>query len=426
MKRRKESGFAMLLVFVLAAAIAISLYMEMPRVAFESQRQREHLLISRGMQYERGIQLYYRKYHTYPQNLDDLETTKNMRFLRRRYKDPMTGKDEWRLIHVGPGGQLTDSLVQPANPQQSDKDKDKTTADSSQPQNGAAGTGGPAIDPATGQPVNPGLNMAMRRPSDRPSEPVRSNRRSPDSDPNQPQPQPQYPVQQPGQPQYPVQPGQPGQPDPSQPIGQPQYPVQPGQPQYPGQPGSRNIQGNPGSHNILVRRGSLRIHCRRLREALPARGIQYNRDSIIPVSRIRISRSIRVSRCNSHSNRGASAPQLRDAKPGHQPHQLHSDYAAPASIELRFARRGTGLAGVASTAKGVGIHIINDRKKYQEWEFIYDIKNDKTTGVGQMMQQQQNMVQGALGHNRTADSAPSIAESNADAITDAAYQSPNQ
>jgi len=55
---------------------------------------------------------------------------------------------------------------------------------------------------------------------------------------------------------------------------------------------------------------------------------------------------------------------------------------------------GTGLAGVASTAKGIGIHIVNDRKKYQEWEFIYDIKNDKTTGVGQMMQQQQNLMQG--------------------------------
>jgi hypothetical protein len=58
---------------------------------------------------------------------------------------------------------------------------------------------------------------------------------------------------------------------------------------------------------------------------------------------------------------------------------------------------GTGLAGVATTAKGVGIHIVNDRKKYQEWEFVYDIKNDKTTGVGQLMQQQQNMMQGAPG-----------------------------
>ena len=32
----------------------------------------------------------------------------------------------------------------------------------------------------------------------------------------------------------------------------------------------------------------------------------------------------------------------------------------------------------------MGIHVVNDQKKYQEWEFVYDIKNDKTTGVGQM------------------------------------------
>src|ERR1019366_2215392 len=67
----------------------------------------------------------------------------------------------------------------------------------------------------------------------------------------------------------------------------------------------------------------------------------------------------------------------------------------PSSLGLQGG--GTGLAGVASTAKGVGIHIVNERKKYQEWEFVYDIKKDKTTGVGQMMQQQQNMMQGTPG-----------------------------
>ncbi len=102
----------MLLVFVMAAAIAITLYMEVPRIAFESQRAREQMAIDRGLQYERAIQLFYRKYHTYPQTLDDLETSRNIRFLRHRYLDPLTGKD-WRLLHVGPAGQLTDSLVQP-------------------------------------------------------------------------------------------------------------------------------------------------------------------------------------------------------------------------------------------------------------------------------------------------------------------------
>ena len=40
-----ESGYAMLLVFLMAAMIAIALYKEMPRVAFEAQRSKELLLI---------------------------------------------------------------------------------------------------------------------------------------------------------------------------------------------------------------------------------------------------------------------------------------------------------------------------------------------------------------------------------------------
>src|SRR5579871_5887696 len=109
---RGESGYALLLVFLMAACIAISLYMEMPRVAFESQRTKEQLLIDRGEQYKRAIQLFYRKNKRFPATMEELEKFQEIRFLRQRYKDPMTGKDEWRLIHVGPGGQLTDSLVQ--------------------------------------------------------------------------------------------------------------------------------------------------------------------------------------------------------------------------------------------------------------------------------------------------------------------------
>jgi hypothetical protein len=47
-KRRQESGFAMLLVFVLAASIAITLFIEVPRIAFESQRAREQMTIDRA------------------------------------------------------------------------------------------------------------------------------------------------------------------------------------------------------------------------------------------------------------------------------------------------------------------------------------------------------------------------------------------
>ncbi|MDZ7637992.1 MAG: hypothetical protein U5J83_07040 [Bryobacterales bacterium] len=110
-RRDGERGFALLLVFAMAAMVAITLYMQLPRVAFEAQRDRETMLIQRGEQYQRAIELYVRKNNRYPARLEDLERDQDVRYLRRRYKDPMTGKDEWRVIHVNAAGQLEDSLV---------------------------------------------------------------------------------------------------------------------------------------------------------------------------------------------------------------------------------------------------------------------------------------------------------------------------
>jgi hypothetical protein len=107
-----ERGFALLLVFVMAAVIALMLYRQMPRAAFESERDKEQLLIDRGAQYQRAIQLYFVTFKRYPSSLEDLENTNDHRFLRRRYIDPYTGKSEWRLIHTN-GMTLTDSKVQP-------------------------------------------------------------------------------------------------------------------------------------------------------------------------------------------------------------------------------------------------------------------------------------------------------------------------
>ncbi len=112
MRRRPESGFAMLLVFAMAAAMAWVLYMELPRLAFEAQRNKEELLVERGEQYIRGVEVFVRKNKKLPQTIEELEQTNGTRFLRRRYVDPLTGKDEWRVIHADGSGKLTDSLVQ--------------------------------------------------------------------------------------------------------------------------------------------------------------------------------------------------------------------------------------------------------------------------------------------------------------------------
>src|SRR5580700_9144041 len=107
-----ESGFALLLVFLMASLIAISLYMELPRVAFQAERQKEQLLLERGEQYKRAIGLFLRtnKNSRWPASIEELESYNNHRSLRKRYLDPMTGKDEWRLIHIQ-NGVLQDSVT---------------------------------------------------------------------------------------------------------------------------------------------------------------------------------------------------------------------------------------------------------------------------------------------------------------------------
>ena len=58
---------------------------------------------------------------------------------------------------------------------------------------------------------------------------------------------------------------------------------------------------------------------------------------------------------------------------------------------------GGGIAGVASTAERTGIKIYKEMEKYNEWEFLYDLMQDKTGLGGQVPQQQQPFGQQPLG-----------------------------
>jgi len=96
-----ESGYILLAVLFMVALILIALAVAAPKIASDIQRDRENDLYHRGEQYKRAIKLYYKKFGRYPSSIDQLENTNNMRFLRKRYVDPMTGKDDWKLIHFG-------------------------------------------------------------------------------------------------------------------------------------------------------------------------------------------------------------------------------------------------------------------------------------------------------------------------------------
>jgi hypothetical protein len=82
--------------------------------------------------------------------------------------------------------------------------------------------------------------------------------------------------------------------------------------------------------------------------------------------------------------------------------QLLTTPRQPPSSVGNFTTGNTGgIAGVASTAEGKGIHVVNDHTKYKEWEFIYDLKKDPTVigagGVAQQQQIQQQMQPGGAG-----------------------------
>ncbi|HEX7158896.1 MAG TPA: type II secretion system protein, partial [Edaphobacter sp.] len=96
-----EQGFMLLAAIVAVFLVLLALGIAAPKVAQDLRRQRELETIERGNQYVRAIRLYYRKFGRYPASMDVLEKANNIRFLRKRYVDPMTGKEDWRLIHVG-------------------------------------------------------------------------------------------------------------------------------------------------------------------------------------------------------------------------------------------------------------------------------------------------------------------------------------
>ena len=96
---RKQSGYillAMLLVMTLAMIAATA---AAPGIAFQLKRDREEELVHRGVQYSRAIRRYAKKTGRYPASLDDLLGDGNVRYIRRLYKDPITGKD-FRLLHL--------------------------------------------------------------------------------------------------------------------------------------------------------------------------------------------------------------------------------------------------------------------------------------------------------------------------------------
>lgn len=369
-RRKDEGGFALLFVFALAAAALVMLYLEMPRVAFEHQRDKEALLVDRGEEYVRAIQLYVQKFNKYPQSLEELESTNNMRFLRKRFRDPMTGSDEWRLIHIDAAGQFIDSLVHK-------RPEPKRDSAPHVLQSAVQGIGASAeVVAPSGEAAAP--NPALRRTaSDRiiPGLPGQEGGRMGPPVGEEP------PLEEPPPPPEAPAPPQPGtetviQGEPGSPAGAAsQNPFRmPGNvpPQQPGPPVQPPAIGQPsiGSGGGI---GSMPV-------SPPPPGAGFG---------------------------GGPSPMQPEGAPGFGPsggsqrpgvpnealqaiQRVLTRQPAQAGLGAGGAVIGGGIAGVASKADMEGIRIYNNATNYKEWEFLFDFRKAmQAAGLGGALGQSQ-------------------------------------
>jgi type II secretory pathway pseudopilin PulG len=100
-----QRGYMMITLMLALAMIAIALLTVLPEIGQQIRRDREEEMRRRGTEYMRAIQHYYRKYNRYPTSIEQLEDTNHLRFLRKRYTDPMnrdpkTGKErDFKILH---------------------------------------------------------------------------------------------------------------------------------------------------------------------------------------------------------------------------------------------------------------------------------------------------------------------------------------
>ena len=325
-----ERGFALLLVFLMAAAIGIALFAELPRVAIQSQRAKEQLLIERGEQFKRALQLFMRanKGPRRPADMDELDRGyNNMRFLRHRYKDPMTGKDEWRIIHMQ-GGVLVDSLLN--KPKEGDKKEDSTLG-----QNISAQAG-------LGETANAGQGMPNAMNRRRPSEGRGFGGGAGTGG-------------QPGQSAGQDNGAQPG--DASGGTGQPGSSGAPGGPTSPfgGASGTQGTSGQPATATgtgASDSGSSVGSYGSGLGGANPVSNVPGSQNAT-----------------NNQGQNTAAADMINKMMMGPRPGGMPG--------QLQGSATSNGMAGVASTVDSDGLMLYGDRSNYREWEFTYDPTKDR-------------------------------------------------
>ncbi len=103
---RRQSGFTFLGLLFFISVMGIGMAATGVVWRQDAQRDKERELLFIGAEFRRAIVLYYERtpgaVKSYPKNLDELLKDKRhvttQRYLRRIYRDPMTGGMEWGVV----------------------------------------------------------------------------------------------------------------------------------------------------------------------------------------------------------------------------------------------------------------------------------------------------------------------------------------
>src|SRR5215467_12376162 len=126
-----QRGYILITLMLFVALLSIAALAVLPQLKQQVLRDREEEMRHRGTAYMRAIQRYYKKNGRYPARIEELENTNNIRYLRKRYKDPMSvdaethkekdfkllrmGDKELSVLGSGPGGLGLNAGIRPPN-----------------------------------------------------------------------------------------------------------------------------------------------------------------------------------------------------------------------------------------------------------------------------------------------------------------------
>jgi type II secretory pathway pseudopilin PulG len=179
-----QRGYMLITLMLMLTLAAMAMLALWPAIGQQIRRDQEEELRHRGTSYMRAIQHFYKKVGRYPTRIEELEETNKVRYLRHRYKDPMsrdpqTGKErDFKILHMqdvnlnngpvlgsqpgaqpnhlpnSPGSPLTAPTPAPSQPGVG------TTSDnpnpSGNPQNPNDAENDNDSEPSTNQPTSPG------------------------------------------------------------------------------------------------------------------------------------------------------------------------------------------------------------------------------------------------------------------------------